>query len=199
MAEQPASAVPAVVLLAASPDQVSSETPISGIAEVLDPSSSSNNALPSPGPNVRKHDDDGKPSLAVRRLQARQESSKPSQMTLPPQGNCATPTAEIPSEALAGDDLPRRKSRWGSREIGHLGLSYVPASPFRIDLERPRSSIRETFEWSQTHLHQMGEKIEEKLAWNERVRHFTWNFFSMTMATGGIANVLYNGKVLLQE
>ncbi|KAF1978466.1 hypothetical protein BU23DRAFT_549900 [Bimuria novae-zelandiae CBS 107.79] len=29
------------------------------------------------------------------------------------------------------------------------------------------------------------------LSWRERIRHFTWTWFCMTMATGGIANVLY--------
>ncbi|KAI4176302.1 MAG: hypothetical protein LQ343_001040 [Gyalolechia ehrenbergii] len=31
----------------------------------------------------------------------------------------------------------------------------------------------------------------ERLHWRERLRHYTWTFFTMTMATGGIANVLY--------
>ncbi|KAL8679140.1 MAG: hypothetical protein Q9224_007058, partial [Gallowayella concinna] len=31
----------------------------------------------------------------------------------------------------------------------------------------------------------------ERLHWRERIRHYTWTFFTMTMATGGIANVLY--------
>lgn len=31
------------------------------------------------------------------------------------------------------------------------------------------------------------------LSWRERIRHFTWTWFCMTMATGGIANVLYTG------
>lgn len=31
------------------------------------------------------------------------------------------------------------------------------------------------------------------LGWRDRLRHFTWTFFSMTMATGGIANVLFTG------
>ncbi|KAL2803213.1 C4-dicarboxylate/malic acid transporter [Aspergillus granulosus] len=31
-----------------------------------------------------------------------------------------------------------------------------------------------------------------KLNWKKRIRHFTWAFFTLTMATGGIANVIYN-------
>ncbi|KAL3475325.1 voltage-dependent anion channel-domain-containing protein [Aspergillus californicus] len=30
-----------------------------------------------------------------------------------------------------------------------------------------------------------------KLHWKKRIRHFTWAFFTLTMATGGIANVIY--------
>lgn len=32
-----------------------------------------------------------------------------------------------------------------------------------------------------------------KMGFRERIRHFTWTWFCMTMATGGIANVLYSG------
>ena len=38
------------------------------------------------------------------------------------------------------------------------------------------------------------EKLDEKLAWRQRIRHFTWNFFSLNMATGGIASVIYNSE-----
>ena len=37
------------------------------------------------------------------------------------------------------------------------------------------------------------EKAHQGLRWRERIRHFTWTWFTMTMATGGIANVLYTG------
>ena len=32
------------------------------------------------------------------------------------------------------------------------------------------------------------------LTWKQRVKHVTWAWFTMTMATGGIANVLSSGK-----
>lgn len=32
------------------------------------------------------------------------------------------------------------------------------------------------------------------VVWKKRIRHFTWTFFTMTMATGGIANVLHTGS-----
>lgn len=32
-----------------------------------------------------------------------------------------------------------------------------------------------------------------KLSWKKRIRHITWAYFTLTMATGGLANVLYEG------
>lgn len=46
--------------------------------------------------------------------------------------------------------------------------------------------------------HGVSPKVEgeasEELGWKQRIRHFTWAYFTLTMATGGIANVLYNSK-----
>ena len=44
----------------------------------------------------------------------------------------------------------------------------------------------------------LAHNIIDHLHWKERIRHFTWTFFAMTMATGGIANVLYSGKLCIQ-
>lgn len=44
-----------------------------------------------------------------------------------------------------------------------------------------------------TSLGSLGERLLDKLHWRERVRHYTWTFFTITMATGGVANVLFEG------
>lgn len=38
----------------------------------------------------------------------------------------------------------------------------------------------------------LAHSILDELHWKERARHYTWTFFTITMATGGISNVLYN-------
>ncbi|KAL4869339.1 hypothetical protein BDV12DRAFT_185229 [Aspergillus spectabilis] len=38
----------------------------------------------------------------------------------------------------------------------------------------------------------ISEATTGKLNWKKRIRHFTWAFFTLTMATGGVANVIYN-------
>lgn len=185
--------VPTVILQAASPEQPF-EIEIRPAAQASTPSISENYTLPSPGPHVGNTTRERRPSLAHRRFHSRKESSVPPEMTMTTPDEHEGLNAGIPTPGAKNP--PRRQSRWGSLDVGNMGFSYMATSPFRIDFERPRTSIRETFDRTQVHLAHMGVKLEEKLGWNERVRHFTWNFFSMTMATGGIANLLHTSKGL---
>lgn len=41
------------------------------------------------------------------------------------------------------------------------------------------------------------ESTVSALSWKKRIRHVTWAYFTLTMATGGLANVLYEGMYIL--
>ena len=73
----------------------------------------------------------------------------------------------------------------------HNGGLSNNSSHFRLPHPSPGFLSRPQLNLSSSNF---GHSILEKLQWKERIRHFTWTFFTMTMATGGIANVLYHGK-----
>ena len=76
-----------------------------------------------------------------------------------------------------------------SNNSSHNRLPHTPTTP--NGSQRPSSvAYRHSANASVASL---GERLLEKLQWRERIRHYTWTFFTMTMATGGIANVLYEG------
>jgi len=61
----------------------------------------------------------------------------------------------------------------------------------------PNAGVNRGFNWPEMDIISSGEKEDDdvsfKLKTKERIRHFTWTWFCMTMATGGIANVLNSG------
>ena len=101
----------------------------------------------------------------------------PSQMLSPGEDGYRTPTIEDYEQ-----DCKQRHHQNGNSG----NLAYQPTH--MPNLHDPSSGIRSHFGLS---------KGLEKLAWKQRVRHFTWTFFTMTMATGGIANVLYAGLYII--
>ena len=96
----------------------------------------------------------------------------PTDMTSPRQEGYRTPTIE---------DYERHEKR----------RDQLEDHPSQLHLQLP-SGVLSLF--SETRSHLSLTKSLEKLLWKERLRHYTWTFFTMTMATGGIANVIHAGK-----
>lgn len=80
----------------------------------------------------------------------------------------------------------------------HYALPTPLHSPSNI---RQRSNHNISYTNSQRQHHQRQRQNDEShgltLSWKERIRHFTWTWFCMSMATGQIANVLYKGEFIL--
>lgn len=79
------------------------------------------------------------------------------------------------------------------RETGETPPSQGQSSAHELPNFNPFSYSRPHSARSHVSITAVSHLLDEKLEWRQRIRHFTWNFFSLTMATGGIANVLYTG------
>ena len=120
-----------------------------------------------------------KPSDTFRHLSMRVSRGMaiPSQMLSPGEDGYRTPTIEDYEQDCRQKD----------HQSGHYGgLAHQPARMY--NLHASSSATRSHFSLS---------KGLENLAWKQRLRHFTWSFFTMTMATGGIANVLHTGLYVI--
>ena len=106
----------------------------------------------------------------------------PNHMVAPGQDGYRTPTAE---------DYPVQN-----------GGFTTPNSARTPDGATTPSSLHHRLPHGRHHLNQssssLAHSILDKLHWRERIRHYTWTFYTITMATGGIANVLYTGKPSLR-
>lgn len=97
----------------------------------------------------------------------------PPNMISPGKDGYRTPTGE-------DYEFHRRKSEFDPQHV-HFHTPNYDQSPSSAKSYRSHSTS-------------VGEYLEEELQWTERLRHFTWGFFGSTMATGGIASILYQGK-----
>lgn len=78
-------------------------------------------------------------------------------------------------------------------------LRSVPLSfdgyPFPIQTLTDRHISNEANEISsEGKLSKLGLRDQGRLPWKQRIRHFTWAYFTLTMATGGIANAIAQSK-----
>ena len=109
----------------------------------------------------------------------------PKHMAFPGQDGHRTSTIEDYACQNCGPTTPSgaRTPNLVATPDGHLTPNSAHHRPphFRHHLDPSNSSLAQS--------------ILDKLHWRERIRHYTWTFFTMTMATGGIANVVYAGKL----
>ena len=95
--------------------------------------------------------------------------------------------------------IGRRKGNAG-RNPSSSSYQHHPAKDRADDSSSPTGSQRRDVE-NGLNPWEMGRRDPEPLDANssvmkrlrKRVRHFTWAWFTMVMATGGIANVLFHG------
>lgn len=112
----------------------------------------------------------------------------PMHMLSPGQDGYRTPTIEDYEAQNDGTTGPN-----GARTPNGLATPNGHSTPNSLHHRQPH--IRHHLNLSSSSL---AHSILDKLHWRDRIRHFTWTFFTMTMATGGIANVLYTGTLSLQ-
>ena len=127
--------------------------------------------IDAPSPDISR------PATPIRDLHGENGLAMPRHMILPGQDGYRTPTIE---------DYEHAKDQHCEKRGG-----LTPVSGSHVRLPGLGSSAWQNSARSSTT--SLSDRLLERLAWRERIRHFTWTFFTMTMATGGIANVLYAG------
>ena len=113
----------------------------------------------------------------------------PKHMLPPGQDGYRTPTIGQYEMQTGGPTTPN-----GARTPASNGLATPNGQSTPNSLHNRLPHFRHHLSSSSTSL---AHSILDKLHWRERIRHYTWTFFTMTMATGGIANVLHNGILSL--
>lgn len=121
-------------------------------------------------------------------------------VTLPPSA-AGTPTGEahFGSHTANHDSSSRQRHSLRPGQDGYItptwedNVSGYSNNNSRICLPQTRPNLlaRQSANASSSSITQAFRELQ----WRERIRHYTWNFFAMTMATGGIANVLYTGML----
>ena len=124
--------------------------------------------------------------------------------------------SEKTSDSIKKDNLPSRTSHSSSFALPNQDVSRTPTiedyvlhvrqnnhdhhhgkQPIKSPhMEFPLSAL---FGAQELNLSVPLPPVSGTLRWRDRIQHFTWNFFSMTMATGGIANVLFTGNMCMSS
>ena len=116
----------------------------------------------------------------------------PSDAAVNPKKSEPSPQFPTSSNISPIDNLEKPNTLWQRRRttnaasIADLEVPSMPLSPALRVMSHPNDSSDSCGKpfVVDKHIH--------RLAIKERIRHFTWTWFTMTMATGGMANVLYS-------
>jgi hypothetical protein len=115
----------------------------------------------------------------------------PSNAAVNPKESDQSPSFPASLDISAVDNPGQPTTLWQRRPtknvtaMAGLAVPSIPLSPALQIMSNPNDSSDSCGKPF------MVDKHIHRLAIRERVRHFTWTWFTMTMATGGIANVLY--------
>lgn len=123
------------------------------------------------------------------------ELAVPRHMRSPGDDGYRTPTiedAERTLEILGAADSPSSNAREVHTSALEATLQRVSsrATEHTAHKEYNRSKDRDGSSLTQRVTHSSA----STLSWRKRIRHVTWAYFTLTMATGGLANVLYAGE-----
>jgi hypothetical protein len=117
----------------------------------------------------------------------------PRHMRSPGEDGYRTPTIEDAERALstlgAVEDSPRVREAHTSA----LEAALQRASSRATVKSKPDREPGTCREHNGLGLFGLKRTASGKLGWKKRIRHITWAYFTLTMATGGLANVLYEG------
>lgn len=70
----------------------------------------------------------------------------------------------------------------------------APTQPLPTDIHQELYRIASSHEPPSVEKRRQALASANGLSWRYRVKHFTWAYFTLSMATGGICNVLWTGK-----
>lgn len=115
----------------------------------------------------------------------------PRHMPKPGNDGYRTPTIEDAESFIAvqrnGNSLYPFAGAW-ARQAHSSALEALHSTPCRKPEDDAVANV------NGVHPHSETDCSAVSLSWKQRIRHFTWAFFTLTMATGGIANVLHASK-----
>ncbi|KGO64156.1 C4-dicarboxylate transporter/malic acid transport protein [Penicillium expansum] len=114
-------------------------------------------------------------------------------MRSPGEDGYRTPTIEDAERALSILGAVEETPGGGAREAHSSALEAAlqRASSRATVKTNPDKEAGACREYNGLGLFGLKHTVSGELSWKKRIRHITWAYFTLTMATGGLANVLY--------